>query len=134
VLDRYSRKFLIMLSAGLSLAFACAASSAADLATLSGTVVDSAGAVIPNTHVIVHWDSAGLDGVKDNIGVNDDKSATTDAAGHFSLELPPGVYDVFVASAGFFPRCEKLTIKVKEIHPYRVQLEVSKMTTTVMVN
>ena len=67
---------------------------------------------------VVHWDSAGLDGVKDNIGTKEDKFATTDATASFSLEMPPGVYDVFVAAVGFSPHCEKLTLKAPEMHRY----------------
>jgi hypothetical protein len=111
----------------LLLAFSLTALSA-DLATLSGTVVDPMGGVIPNGRVIVHWDSAGLECVKDNIGVKDDKIVTTDATGRFSLELPPGVYDVFVTAAGFSPHCEKLTIKPGEVDPYSVHLRVSRTT------
>jgi hypothetical protein len=124
---------LIVLFTGLSLAIVIPV-FCSDFATLSVTVIDSMGGVIPNSRVMVHWDSAGLDGVKDNIGTKEDKFATTDATGSFSLETPPGVYDVFVAASGFSPHCEKLTIKPREIHPYRVQLEVSRMTTTVIVN
>jgi hypothetical protein len=90
------RTFRIILFAALSLLFSFTAFSA-DPATLSGTVMDQQGAAIPNGCVIVHWDSAGLDGVKENIGIRDDKIARTDSTGHFSVELPPGVYDVFVA-------------------------------------
>lgn len=84
---------------------------------------------IPNGRVIVHWDSAGLEGIEENIGIKDDKIATTDSAGHFSLELPPGVYDVFVTDPGFSPHCEKLTLKAQEMHRYEVRLKVSRMIT-----
>ena len=129
------RTLLVVLCTGLSLNLVNPVVSL-DFATLSVIVVDSRGAVIPNSSVIVHWDSAGLDGVKekDNVGMKENKFATTDAAGSSSSEMPPGVYDVFVAAAGFSPHCEKLTLKPREIHPYRVQLEVSRMTTIVIVN
>jgi hypothetical protein len=118
MLDSYFRTLLVALCTGLSLTLVTPVASP-EIATLSVTVIDSTGAVIPNSSVIVHWDSAGLDDVKDNIGTKEDKVATTDATGSFSLEIPPGVYDVFVAAAGFSPHCEKLTIKPREIHPYR---------------
>jgi hypothetical protein len=53
------------------------------------------GAAIPDARVIVHWDSVGLNDVTENVGMKDDKIATSNATGHFSLELPPSVYDVF---------------------------------------
>ena len=96
-------------------------------ATLSGTVVDSQGAVIPKAYLSVHWDSVGLDGVKDNLGTSDNKTVTTDATGHFSLELPAGVYDVFVSAAGFAPHCEKITLTVKGNLRYEARLSVTRM-------
>ena len=99
----------------------------AHAATLSGTVVDYVGAAVPDARVIIHWDSLGLDGVTDNAGLKDDTIAATNATGHFSLELPPGVYDVFVAAAGFFPHCEKLSVKGTGTRPYMVRLKVSRM-------
>jgi hypothetical protein len=122
------RTFRIILFAALSLLFSFTAFSA-DPATLSGTVMDQQGAAIPNGRVIVHWGSAGLDGVKQNIGIRDDKIARADSTGHFSLELPPGVYDVFVTEPGFSPHCEKLTLKAQEMHHYEVRLRVSRMIT-----
>ncbi|MGC1416214.1 MAG: carboxypeptidase-like regulatory domain-containing protein [Candidatus Acidiferrum sp.] len=96
-------------------------------ATLSGTVVDSQGAAIPKAHLVVHWDSVGLDGVKDNLGTTDNKTATTDATGHFSLELPAGVYDIFVSAAGYAPHCEKITLTTKGNLRYEVRLSVTRM-------
>jgi hypothetical protein len=129
MVDKYSRALRIMVCTGLSLMFVLTASST-DLATLSGIVVDPMGGVIPNSRVIVHWDSVGLDGVKDNVGIKEDKFVTSDRTGHFSLELPPGVYDVFVMAKGFSPHCEKLTMQAEKIHPYKVQLKASRMITT----
>jgi hypothetical protein len=106
------------------------AATSAHAATLSGTVVDYTEAAIPDARVIIHWDSVGLDSVKENVGIKGDEIATTDATGHFSLELPPGVYDVFVAAAGFFPHCEKLSVKGKETRSYTVPLKVSRMLKT----
>ena len=101
-------------------------------ATLRGTVEDAMSAAIPNAHVIIHWDSVGLEGVKENVGLKDDAITTTDATGHFSLELPPGVYDVFVTAAGFGPSCEKIFLKIKEIRPFVVRLKVTRMLTVVV--
>jgi hypothetical protein len=129
----YRRTFRILLFAGLSLLFGFTAFSA-DPGTLSGTVMDEQGAAIPNGHVIVHWDSAGLDGVTDNIGVRNDEIVTTSPTGHFSLELPPGVYDVFVTAPGFSPHCEKLTLKAQGTHRYEVRLKVSRMITITVDN
>jgi hypothetical protein len=97
--------------------------------TLHVTVLDLQGAVIPNAHAVVHWDSVGLDGVTDNIGMKTDQAATSDATGSFSSELPPGVYDLFVAAPGFFPHSEKITLG-KENKAYEVRLKASRMLVT----
>jgi hypothetical protein len=68
--------------------------------------------------------------VKENVGTKDDKIAITNQSGQFSVELPPGVYDVFVAAAGFSPHCEKVPLKGKQFRPYKAQLKVSRMLKT----
>ena len=68
-------------------------------ATLFGTVVDSQGAAISKAYVVILWDSVGLDGVKNNFGTNENNTATTYEARHFSSELPLGVHDIFVSAA-----------------------------------
>jgi hypothetical protein len=112
------RFFLILLLAALP----------AKAATLSGTVLDSEGAVIANAHVIVHWDSSGSNYLKDNLGIKQDITAASDSSGQFSLELPPGFYDVFVTSPAFSPHCEKIRLKGNEAKTYRVRLKVSEVT------
>ena len=88
--------------------------------TLSGTVRDRGGAVISNAHVIVHWDPSGSNYLKDNLGIKQDVAATTDSSGHFSLELTPGFYDVFVTAMAFTPHCDKVRLKDKEARTYEV--------------
>jgi len=96
-------------------------------ATLSGTVLDSEGAVIPNAHVIVHWDSGGSNYLKDNRGTKQDVNATSDSNGHFSVELEPGFYDVFVAATAFSPHCEEIRLKGNEVKSYEIKLKVSRL-------
>ena len=95
---------------------------------LSGTVRDSQGAVISDAYVIVHWDSSGSNYLKDNLGIRQDIAAATDSSGHFTVELPPGYYDVFVGAAAFTPHCEKVRLKDKETKKYDVKLTVSPVT------
>jgi hypothetical protein len=100
----------------------------ATAATLSGTVRDSEGAVISNAHILVHWDSSGSNYLKDNLGIKQDIAATTDASGHFSVELPPGFYDVFVTATAFTPRCDKVRLKGQEMRTYDVKMKFSPVT------
>jgi Carboxypeptidase regulatory-like domain len=96
--------------------------------TLSGTVRDSEGGVISNAHVVIHWDPSGSNYLKDNIGIKQDIAATTDSSGHFSVELPPGFYDVFVTAMAFTPHCDKVRLKHKETRNYEVKLKMSPVT------
>jgi uncharacterized GH25 family protein len=104
------------------------ASISAQAATLSGTVRDSGGAVIPGAHIIVHWDSSGLPYLKDNVGVKQDLTATTDVNGQFSFEVPAGFYDIFVSATAFSPRCEKVRLKGQQSKRYDFKLKVSEIT------
>jgi hypothetical protein len=96
--------------------------------TLSGTVRDPEGAAISNVHIVIHWDSSGSAYLKDNLGIRQDFVATTDMNGHYSVELPPGFYDVFVSATTFSPRCDKLRLRGKENRTYDVKLTVSPVT------
>jgi hypothetical protein len=97
-------------------------------ATLSGTITDESTGVIPRAFVLIRWDPVGLDGVKNNPGTTEDKTATTDSSGHFSIDVPAGVYDIFVSAAGFAPHAEKITLNAKENHAYEFRLAVTRMT------
>jgi len=97
-------------------------------ATLSGTVRDSEGAVISNAHVIVHWDPSGSNYLKDNLGIKQDIATTTDSSGRFSVELPPGFYDVLVTAMAFTPHCDKVRLKDKEAGSYELRLKISPVT------
>ena len=92
--------------------------------TLSGTIRDSEGAAISNAHVIIHWDSTSRDY---NVGIREDKVISTDVNGQFSLDLPPGLYDVFVAATAFSPHCEKIRIKENGPRSYEIRLRVSEV-------
>jgi hypothetical protein len=62
--------------------------------------------------VFIHWDSAGSTvGLKSNIGIKADLSIRSKDDGTFSVEVPPGFYDVFVAEPAFTPVCRKVRIK-----------------------
>ena len=79
---------------------------------LKGAVGDSSGASIPGAMVLIHWDSAGSAvGLKSNIGIKADFNVRSKDDCTFSVDLPPGFYDVFVASPAFSPVCRKVRIK-----------------------
>jgi hypothetical protein len=79
---------------------------------ITGTVRDSMGAVIANAKVFIHWDPAGSSvGLSDNVGIPSNLTVTTDAKGEYSAQVPPGFYDVFVASTAFSPVAGKVRVK-----------------------
>ena len=105
-----------------------AAVTSASAKTFSGTLRDPSGAAIANAHVIVHWDPSGSNYLKDNLGIAQDINATTDSQGRFTVNLPPGFYDVFVSAMAFAPHCEKVRIKDKDLTTYEAKLNLSPVT------
>jgi hypothetical protein len=68
--------------------------------TLSGTVTDPSGAVLRNTTLVLQPQAA--DGAP--------RTVATDAAGRFSIALPPGTYDVSIDAPGFAPYTKTITL------------------------
>lgn len=90
------------------LLLACTALSA----ELTGTIVDSTGAALDRALVIIHWDVSGSQtGLKTNQGISAGMQTISDRAGHFHVSVPPGFYDLFVASRAFSPACRKVRVK-----------------------
>jgi hypothetical protein len=80
-------RMLLVLVAGAGCVFGQSAGSA----TISGTVKDPAGSVVPAADVVVHNTDTGLD-----------RTLQTNGAGLFTAAfLPPGPYEVDVAKTGF---------------------------------
>ncbi len=72
-------------------------------ATLSGTVKDPSGAVLPGAQVVIH-----------NLGTDVDRTVTSDAAGQYvAPSLAPGDYSVRVTASGFSAFVvQRLTLQV----------------------
>ena len=66
--------------------------------TLSGIVADPSGAVIPDA--TIHIEPRNSSTTNRN---TTPKNTTSDATGHYAITLPPGTYDVIIASPGFDP-------------------------------
>jgi carboxypeptidase family protein len=54
-----------------------------------------------------------------------DRTVKVDDQGRFSIELPAGVYDVFVSSRGFDPACRKIEVQFGKTLVYNVQLKAN---------
>jgi hypothetical protein len=68
--------------------------------TLSGTVTDPSGAVLRNATLVL----------QPHTGDSSPRTVTTDATGHFSIALPPGIYDLSIDAPGFAPYTRTVTL------------------------
>jgi hypothetical protein len=92
---------------------------------LSGTVTDSEGAVISGAVMIIHWDSSGSAvGLESNVGLSDDLRLQTDKLGAYSVDVPPGFYDVLVSARAFSPSCRKVRVRSDTVGTFSPKLKV----------
>src|ERR1700686_2229105 len=115
--------FLLLSLAVLSLS---AASLAQELAaTLTGTVTDASGAVVPNASVVVHSNDTGADV----------RTMTASSTGDFNItNIPAGRYTVTVKSEGFQTfAASDVILNVAEKHTLNVQLTTGKVSESVEV-
>ncbi len=95
-------------------------------ATLTGSVTDPTGAVIPNASVVVH-----------NRDLNTDiRTVKTDGGGIFTAtNLPPGNYSVSVTSPGFRTfDAENVELHVAEKRTLNAQMQTGELAQNVTVN
>jgi hypothetical protein len=103
-----ARSYPVLVTLLLSLCFFMPAGHAqsADVKTgvLAGDVADKAeNAPIRNAFIYIHPQ-----------GNSGDAIPKLDGTGRFRISLAPGLYDIFVASAGFSPKCAVISVV-----PYR---------------
>ena len=109
----------IVLALGLPLV-----SRAQDSGSITGTVRDTSGAVIPNAEVKV---SSGAIGISRT-------SITNDDGDYLAAVLPPGVYDMSVTAKGFKAyQAKKIIVRVAEKARVDVTLQVGEMSENVVV-
>jgi len=91
--------------------------------SISGTVVDSSGAVIPNARVEIHNPVSALDRI-----------TTTDGIGHFSFpNVPFNPYHLSVTKPGFAPSAEDVEVRSIIVVQVMVRLNVATSSSTVTV-
>jgi hypothetical protein len=102
-------------------AFPQALSTVQQLSTVTVKVTDEQGAVIARALVVLHADALERDNPKPfNLDVR-----TTN--GEAKVILPSGFFDVFVASTGFAPHCEKLRVRDGKPAALRFVLVLDKL-------
>ena len=99
-------------------------SAFAQNATITGTVVDSTGAVVAKSKITVH-----------NLDTNTDRTVESSGEGNFTIvQIPPGTYNVTVQAAGFkVASFNALVLTVDQALTLNVRLEVGDVTQSVVV-
>src|SRR5438093_11996300 len=111
-----------MVSAMLALIFTVALAQITS-ATISGTIKDQTGAVLPGVDVVVKNVDTGLT-----------RSALTDGNGYFTIPgLPPGSYETRASLAGFGAAVERVTLVVAQEAGLSLTLKVSATEESVTV-
>lgn len=121
---KFSNRILMLLILCLSLVAIARAQSTT--ATLSGTVEDANGAVVPGAHVTVTNPATGLE-----------RKAVTNGSGSFALPLlPPSSYTVTVDRQGFAPaEIKDVVLNVNDQRSLQIQLKVGQVgSETITVN
>ncbi len=92
--------------------------------SISGTVTDATGAVVPQAHVTLKSAGAGLS-----------REATTNAEGVYALpDLPPGTYTLTVSAAGFKEaRSSDIILTAQQNTRFDATLEVGAISESVQV-
>ncbi|MBV8673677.1 MAG: TonB-dependent receptor, partial [Acidobacteriaceae bacterium] len=104
-------------------AFSLLAQSAADSGTISGTVTDPSGAVLPNATVTIN-----------NPISQYSRTATTDASGNFRFpNVPFNPYHVTVTAQGFSPMAEDVDVRSTVPLTFNAKLKLGEASSTVTV-
>jgi hypothetical protein len=95
----------------------------AQSASITGTVVDPSGGVVPNATVTIHNPVSGLE-----------RSTTTDAAGNFAFpNVPFNPYHLTVNATGFMPYAQDVEIRSSVPSTVQITLKLAGGTSTVTV-
>jgi len=102
--------------------------AAATDGTLRGVVTDLSGAVIQNVAVkVVHWDTSGSATMKEY------SLLKTGADGRYSIDLEPGVYDIFFSFTVFSPVAVKVKVEAGKTLDFDTKLKLDRLTNSVQV-
>ena len=115
---------IVFRSLFLGAAMAAACFAQLGTATISGTVTDSSGAVLPGADVVVVSSTTGFQ-----------RATTSNSVGEFSLPgLTPGSYDLTVKRQGFKTyQSKNLVLQVDQNAALEIQMQVGQLAETVEV-
>ncbi len=115
---------LLLLSMG-SLASGLNAVAQSVLGSISGTVHDSSGAVVPNAKVVLH-----------RTETNTDRTVTTDKSGNYeAINIEAGVYDITASASGFATTVGSgVTLIARQQLQFDITLKVTATNETVTVS
>ena len=124
MLTSYKQFIVAILVVSLCLAGTLAnAQSGGNSGSISGTILDPTGAVVPNATVEVH-----------NPVSHFDRSTTTDKSGNFSIpNVPFNPYHMTVTATGFAQSAQDVDVRSVVPVSVKVNLQVSGSTTSVTV-
>jgi len=129
---RRGRVWLLFFALGL-LALAgsmVAAQNAPGKVLLQGVITDSAGNVLTDAQLVVHWDPSGSkSGLTTNVGIPEDRFLKSDTHGAFYAEIPPGFYDILVTAPGFSPDCRKIRLQPGQNVTFNSKLHADPLVT-----
>jgi hypothetical protein len=119
----YRRSFIIILGISLYLLAGVVVYAQSNSASISGTVLDPSGAVVPNAVVQIHNPVSAFD-----------RSTATDSSGNFSFpNVPFNPYHLSVTGAGFAPYAQDVEVRSTVPLNVRINLKVSGSSETVTV-
>ena len=102
----------------------------ADNGTIRGVVTDLTGAVTPNVVVrVVHWDTSEIG----NPMMMEYPALKTGADGRYSIDLKPGVYDIFFSFTVFSPVATKVRVEAGKTLDFDAKLKLDRLTNTVQI-
>src|SRR5262245_41496686 len=90
--------------------------------SVTGTVLDQSGGVIPGARVTITHE-----------GSTETLASATDQRGEFALPLSPGRYTVTIAADGFLELTDTLAVSTGPAAPHRFTLEVAGIQDSVSV-
>ena len=114
----------LILAALLTSAMAQTAASSKRVGILNGVITDSTGASVADVLIrLEHW---GTDELHDPKLLNE-LVVRTDGDGKYTIELDPGLYDLFISTLMFSPVAKKIRIEAGKTSVFSPKLRLDRL-------